>query len=318
MAAERRLRAMGTDVHLVVHGPEDLADVAAAEVERLEGLWSRFRPDSEVSELNRRAGHWVPVSAETLELVERARLAHTATQGRFDPTVLGAVIRAGYDGDFDALVAGGDRDRAPASALRTGTAGIEVGPDRRAVRLPEGTGFDPGGIGKGLAADLVATRLDHLGAAGALVNIGGDLRAVGYGPDGDDWTIELDPAATGAPVATVVLDRGAVATSTVLRRRWRVAGTERHHLIDPRTGEPADTDVVSVSVLAAFGWQAEVLAKAALVAGLADGRALIERQGADGLLVDRHGGLHETEGFARFVADRAAGAAAAATEGVRP
>lgn len=292
---------MGTDVHVIVHGDPSLAELAQAEVERLEQRWSRFLPTSEVSELNRCAGQWVSVSPETIELVQRAIAAHAVTEGRFDPTVLGDVIRAGYDQSFEVLLEQGDRQDLPTSTLARGVDAIDVdAPDGR-VRLAAGTGFDPGGLGKGLAADLVATRIDNEGAAGALVNIGGDLRAVGVGPAGEDWSVALDPAVTGDPIATVVLDRGAVATSTVLRRRWTVAGHQVHHLIDPRTGEPAASDVVSASVLARQGWQAEVLAKAAVVAGVTDGLALIERTGADALLVDRHGGLHPTPGFERFV-----------------
>lgn len=299
MAAERRFRAMGTDAHVVVHGDALLADLAQAELARIEGLWSRFLPDSEVSELNRRAGSWVRVSAETVELIDRAVLAHVITGGRYDPTVLGDVVRAGYDRSFDEL-AGEVRTADPFSALRLGAGAIEIDHAASAVRLPDGVGFDPGGIGKGLAADLVAAHLDAERVAGALVNIGGDLRAIGCGPDGDDWTVDLDPAATGRPHARVALDHGAVATSTTLRRRWTIGPSERHHLIDPATGAPADTDVVAASVIAARGWQAEVLAKAAIIAGLDDGRRLVASIGADALLVDRHGGLHPTTGFDRF------------------
>ena len=295
---------MGTTAHVVVHGDEELVDLAQAEVERLEACWSRFRPTSEVSEMNERAGSWVEVSSETVLLVERAILASIVTEGRYDPTVLGDVIRAGYDQDFAGVLARPTADPSPASALRRGVDEIEVDAARRAVRLPAGTGFDPGGIGKGLAADLVAATLDEANAAGALVNLGGDLRAVGFGPDGDDWTVELDPAASGRPLATVSIEQGAVATSTTLRRRWELDDEERHHLIDPATGRPATGDLVAVTVLAAHGWQAEVLAKAALVAGLAAGAALVEHLGAEALLVDRHGGLHRTSGFDRFEISR--------------
>lgn len=291
---------MGTDVHVIVHGDPALAELAQAEVERLEQLWSRFLPASEVSALNRSAGTWVSVSPETIQLVERAIAAHAVTEGRFDPTVLGDVIRAGYDQSFEVLREQGDRQDLPTSTLARGVDGIAVDTPGGRVRLAAGTGFDPGGLGKGLAADLVATRIDREGAAGALINIGGDLRAVGVGPAGDDWSVVLDPAAAGEPIATVVLDRGAVATSTVLRRHWTVAGRHAHHLIDPETGEPSQSDVVSASVLARRGWQAEVLAKAAVVAGVTDALALIERTGADAILVDRNGDLHTTNGFGRF------------------
>jgi thiamine biosynthesis lipoprotein len=300
MAAEQTFRAMGTTAHVVVHGDPALVDLAREEIARLEGRWSRFLPGSEVSALNRGAGSWVDVSDETVTLLDRAVLAHAVTGGRFDPTVLGDVVRAGYDRSFEQL-AGTDRPDAPTSPLGTGVDGIEIDAASRRVRLPAGVGFDPGGLGKGLAADLVAQRIDAEGAAGVLINLGGDLRAVGCGPDGADWTVDLDPAATGRPHARLVIDHGAVATSTVLRRRWTIDGAERHHLIDPATGRPAATDLVAATVLAAHGWQAEVLAKAAVVAGLDAGRALITSIGAHALLVDQHGGLHPTPGFERFV-----------------
>lgn len=291
---------MGTDAHVVVHGDPLLAEVARAEISQLEQRWSRFLPDSEVSEVNRRAGSWVAVSPDTVELFDRAVLAHVVTGGRYDPTVLGDVVRAGYDRSFEQL-AGTVRAEDPSSALGLGAGGIEIDHAGSSVRLPDGVGFDPGGIGKGLAADLVAARIDGEGAAGVLINLGGDLRAIGFGPDGDDWTVDLDPAATGRAYARVVLDHGAVATSTTLRRRWTIAGVERHHVIDPRAGTSAASDVVAASVIAARGWQAEVLAKAAIVAGLDDGARLIASIGAHALLVDRHGGLHPTTGFDRFV-----------------
>lgn len=288
---------MGTDVHVVVHGPVELAEVARRSVEDLEQRWSRFLPNSEVSELNRRAGAWVQVSADTVELVSRALEGWQVTGGAYDPTVLGDVIRAGYDRTFDEVV---DRPDAPSSTLHRDAAGIAVDRVANAVRLPVGVGFDPGGVGKGLAADLVADRISAEGAAGVLVNIGGDLRAVGYGPAGDDWTVDVDPADTGIALTRVALHQGGLATSTVLRRRWRVAGRPAHHVIDPRTGSPADTGVTAATVVARCAWQAEVLAKAALTRPLEDALDLVSAQGADALLVDDVGGLHPTEGFSRF------------------
>ena len=293
---------MGTDVHVIVHGQPELADLAVAEIERLEQLWSRFLPDSEICALNDAAGTWISVSPETVDLVSRAIEGWSLTAGRFDPTILGDVIRAGYDRTFTELV---DTSEAPSSALHRDAEGIAVDRVDHAVRLPAGVGFDPGGLGKGLAADLVAERLDGEGAAGALINIGGDLRAVGFGPRGEDWTVEIDPAATGLPLATVAVEQGGLATSTVLRRRWRVGGRPQHHVIDPTTGEPADRGIVAATVIAARGWQAEVLAKVALVGGLDVASALVTELGADAVFVDEIGNLHQTPGFDRFVvADR--------------
>ena len=114
MAADRRFRAMGSDAHLVVvGGTDDLADRAQARIDQLEDRWSRFRPDSEISRLNRRAGTPVVVSPDTVGLVERATEAWRFSGGAFDPTVLGPMIRAGYDRSFDQL----GRDVRPVPSL---------------------------------------------------------------------------------------------------------------------------------------------------------------------------------------------------------
>jgi hypothetical protein len=104
MEAESRFRAMGSDVHVVlVGGSLQLLEEAREMIERLEGMWSRFRPDSEISRLNDLTGVPVPVSAETVALVQRAVDGARISEGRFDPTVLGAVIRSGYDRSFELL-----------------------------------------------------------------------------------------------------------------------------------------------------------------------------------------------------------------------
>jgi thiamine biosynthesis lipoprotein ApbE len=171
----------------------------------------------------------------------------------------------------------------------------------------ETLGLDPGGIGKGYAADLVVSELRAAGAAGVCVNLGGDLRAEGRAPGGGSWVVGIEHPLRPGPAATVTLAGGAVATSSRTRRTWGPDGDRRHHLIDPATGAPADTALAAVTVLAARGWQAEVLAKAAFLGGLDRGRALLTVAGADGLLVDDHGGLHPSGGFGRFLVGDGAG-----------
>ena len=151
---------MGSDAHLiVVGGAVGLIDDAQRRIDQLEQRWSRFIDGSEICELNRRAGQDVRVSNDTAVLVTRAIEAWRLTGGGFDPTVLGAVLRAGYDVSFESITP--DRLQ-PNSSLIIGCTDISV--DGRTVRLPAGTGFDPGGIGKGLAADIV---IGELVAAGA-------------------------------------------------------------------------------------------------------------------------------------------------------
>jgi FAD:protein FMN transferase len=305
MAAESAFRAMGSDAHVIVvgGGPAAIAR-ARARIVQLEQRWSRFVPTSEVSQLNDCAGDAVAVSADTVLLVERATAAWRFSGGAFDPTVLGPLVRAGYDRSFEQLalpaaVARVALDRR--GLLGLGAADIEVAGST--VRLPVGTGFDPGGIGKGLAADLVVTELLAEGAEGACVNLGGDVRVAGVGPDGDAWTVSVDHPGLDRPLAHLGLRDGAVATSTTLRRRWSVDGVERHHLIDPRSGHPSDTDIELATVVAAEAWIAEALTKAVLLRRSEVVFDVIHGTAAEALAVDDAGRVHSTPGLAAYTGE---------------
>jgi thiamine biosynthesis lipoprotein len=268
---------MGSDAHVLVVTDHDTDPAGAAallahawaHIEVLEGEWSRFRPDSEVSVLNRCNGAPVVVSADTFCLVAHAVAAWQMTDGRFDPTTGAALAALGYDRDFaevtrTQLPSPTTGDPAPAP----GAAEIELDPERSAVRLPAGVSFDPGGIGKGLAADLVVDALLDAGALGALVNIGGDLRSAGDPPDADGWRVSVpDPLQPGHELARFSLPHGAVATSSRLRRQWSTTTGAAHHLIDPTTGRPTTGGTVAVTVVADRAWRAEAFAKAIFLDG---------------------------------------------------
>jgi thiamine biosynthesis lipoprotein len=297
MPVELRFHAMGSDAHvIVVGGAPALAEYARGRIDALEHRWSRFRPDSEVSELNRKAGDAVRVSADTLALVRRALDAWKLTGGLFDPTVLGDVLRAGYDRSFDARV---PFACAGSSDLALGAADVEL--DGDTVRLPAGTGFDPGGLGKGLAADLLVHEVHDRGAAGACVNLGGDVRVAGTGPKGDDWTIALNHPARPTPLARVGIRDGGVATSTTLRRRWHVEGQVRHHIIDPTTGRPSSSDITFASVVAGSAWAAEALATAIVLRGTPSHFDVLAETGAEAVAVDAHGCIDASFGFAHYL-----------------
>jgi thiamine biosynthesis lipoprotein len=293
MSSELVFHAMGSDAHVIVEGGcEQLADEARRRLFDLEQRWSRFLPDSEVNRLNDHAGQPVVVSAEAVLLVERGIEAWRITGGAFDPTVLGDVIRAGYDRTFDDL-----RSVPVTSELVTGCTDIEI--DDRKVRLPAGTGFDSGGIGKGLAADLVAVEVMEAGADGVCINLGGDLRVLGTSSDGS-WTVAVEHPWFDVPIAHVGLEYGAIATSTTLKRRWCVGNEERHHLIDPHTGLPSTTDLTLATVIAGEAWIAEVMAKAVLLRGSHRAFDLIDTEQAAALVVDDHGKSLMSTGFEAF------------------
>ncbi|MBK5333618.1 MAG: FAD:protein FMN transferase [Ilumatobacteraceae bacterium] len=299
---DRRFRAMGSDVHVVVVGGSvDMLDRAVARIEQLESRWSRFRPESEVTMLNNSTGHPVAASSDTRLLVSRAIEAWRLTGGSFDPTLLDDLRRAGYDRSFENL--GDDPDRqavAPRSRSIDAPGCTDIIVDATTVTIPVGLGFDPGGIGKGLAADLVATELIAEGVSGVCINIGGDLRVLGESPSGNGWTLAIDHPQSTVPIALVGLAEGAIATSSVLRRTWKLGDQMYHHLIDPATGAPSESDLAFASIITGEGWRAEVLAKAALLRGRARAFDLIDAATA-GVVVDHSGLIDASDGFSTFL-----------------
>jgi thiamine biosynthesis lipoprotein len=293
-----RFRAMGSDAHVVVVGGRaGLVDDVRRRILDLERRWSRFLPDSEVSALNARAGAVVEVSAQTRLLVRRAIEAWRLTGGAFDPTVLGSLQRAGYSRSFELGPLAVDTPR------RAFVGCTDIMVDATAVRLPSGTGFDAGGIGKGLAADLVVDETLADGAAGVCVNLGGDVRVAGEPPAGTTWTIAIEHPWTRTPLVRLGLGGGAVATSTTLRRTWDLGGQRYHHLIDPATGAPAATDLTSATVVTGPAWAAEVLAKAILLRGRARAFDVLDAE-AEALVVDVDGAVAITPGLRAFLGDQ--------------
>lgn len=298
MAADLLFPAMGTQAHvIVVGGSPSLAAALRNRIEELDRRWSRFRPDSELTQLNDHAGAPFEVSADTRILIRRGIDGWRLSGGAFDPTILGALVRAGYDRTYEELDGGSLGGACP---LELGCEGIRLG--RSTVLVPPNTGFDSGGIGKGLAADLVVEEAMGAGADGVCVNLGGDVRLAGAGPRGDGWLVAVQHPIRDDPLALLALGEGAVATSTTLKRRWRSGGVDRHHLIDPRSGMPSESDISFVSVVADQGWRAEVLAKAVLLNGGSHPFDILGGTGAEALAVSTTGRVLVTDGFESLVA----------------
>jgi len=233
---------------------------ARGEVAACERVLSRFDPDSDLSRLNAAAGRWTPVDQRLLDALELALRAREETGGRFDPTVLPALVAAGYDRSFEQLVT---RTPRRAEGWHAGSS-IEVDRDAAQARLEAGAAVDLGGIGKGYAAGraLVAMRDAWPRLAGALVDLGGDIAVWGRPPEGGPWRIAVaDPLVAGRAAATLAIRSGGVATSGRNVRRFG-PGASLHHLIDPATGEPAGPGPVAVTVVAPEPAEAEAHATA--------------------------------------------------------
>ncbi len=310
-----------------------LGEKALAEVEQfffqVEARFSRFRPDSELSQLNARSGQAAEVSTDLADLIGLALGAAQMSSGIFDPTIIDRLEAAGYDQSIELVRAretartavggpashghGTRRSNGPANgnsgeARRPADkhsfgwdsprwAAVRLDQQRRTVTLPEGVRLDLGGVGKGWATDEAAKRLRPLGAG--LVNAGGDLRAWGDEPGaaaGQGWLVAVDdPRQPGNDVVWLRVHERAAATSSVASRRW----PDGHHLIDPRTGRPADTDLLAVTVLGPTTTEAEVAAKVALILGREPGLAwLADRPGVEALMVGADGNYYGTRGIA--------------------
>ncbi|MGP0037306.1 MAG: FAD:protein FMN transferase [Solirubrobacteraceae bacterium] len=269
---------MGTVARVVRDG--DGGVDLASEFAEIERRLSRFDPGSDLSRLNADPRGTVPVAPLLRAAVAAALRAAAVTGGLVDPTLIGAVRRAGYGESrahvqspslMHALRAAPQRRPArpdPAAAWRA----VQVDEAAGVIRRPPGLELDLGGSVKGWAADLVVAQLERHGRCA--VDCGGDLRvAAGRGAP---WEVRVRHPLTGGVAHTFRVRAGGVATSGVDARLWeRDGGGFAHHLIDPATGTPAWTGLVAATALAPTALEAEALAKAALLLGPAAGGALL-------------------------------------------
>jgi thiamine biosynthesis lipoprotein len=299
---------MASELHVVIVSTDRAScaarfDDVVALMTRLEQAWSRFIADSDVSHLNGAGGRPVTVDPSTLTLVAAMVEAWQRTGGRFDPAILPALLEAGYRASIDdsrlvtilpsgAFVVGGYDE-----PIHATLGDIVIDAAAHTIMLPAGLAIDPGGIGKGLAADLAVAQLLSSGAAGALVSVGGDMVMGGTPPPGidDAWTVAVEhPITPAATVCTLALKSGGIATSSTRSRRWTQHGEERHHVIDPERAAPSTTDLASVTVVATAGWLAEVHATAALVSGSRGALRYLDEHGLSGVIVHDDGTVSAT------------------------
>lgn len=292
---------MSCDAMIVVAGDrvdDDALDRAARRLAELERRWTRFDDDSEISGLNAAKGSPRRCSDDTVALVEAMVRAWHATDGAFDPSLLGSLVELGYATSRTDQTKRTSIDVDVAISRRVD----EIAVDRAAgvVRLPAGLHLDPGGIGKGLAADLLTGEL--LGVAtGALVEIGGDIRVRGDGPDDGAWTIAVAHPA-GGETEYVRLRDGGVATSTSRLRSWLTGDRRHHHLLDPASGRSTDGDVIGCTVVAGTAAWAEAFTKVAFVRGADEAIEQYERLGVAALVVLDDGTTVTTARWSAFAA----------------
>ncbi len=302
---ERSFRTMGTEVRVLIGArldaglpePESMAAQVEAALIDFDRQLSRFRPESELSRLNRDPREVVPASALLRSAVRAAIWAAERTGGLVDPTLLPELEAIGYaesrvglaSSPLSEALAGGPPRRPARPSPATAWRGFAVceGEDEGAIRRPPGLMLDSGGIGKGMAADMIAPRLSPYSRY--VIDCGGDVRVGGRLPWDEPVEIELRHPLSGAAIETFPVTRGAVATSGIDARLWRTAAGHAHHLIDPSSGDSAWTGLISASARAPTALEADTLAKAALLSGPAGAHEFLQPNG--GLIVADDGGV---------------------------
>ncbi len=266
-------------------------DIATATLVEVDVAASRFRGDSDLSRVNAQSGSWVPVGAVFVDMLRAAIRAAQVSGGLVDPTVGGALQRAGYVADLTELdlvsadpvsadLASADLASVavpvftvttPSGADRPTWQGIDLiagrGHRPAQVRVPAGVSLDLGAVGKAYAADVIADRLGRAGVD-AVVSLGGDV-AVTPGPRTHQWRVDVSERPGTPAEQSLVVTSGALATSTTTHRRWRTEGQVAHHIIDPRTQAPAMEVWRTVTVAAASAVDANTASTAAVVLGAA-------------------------------------------------
>jgi thiamine biosynthesis lipoprotein len=279
---------------LVADGDIAAASAAVRKVlSEVDLAYSRFRPDSELSQINADGGRTRRISPLLADAIAASLAAAALTDGRVDPTVGRAMRAVGYDDDFDRV-----RTRTEPISIRLepipGWRAIRFDTRARTIGVPKGVEIDLGSTGKALASDLAAAAaLAAMGDGGVLVSLGGDIATAGDAPAGG-WRILVAEDSDTPPDSdgeVITLHDGAIATSSTTVRTWRRGETVLHHLIDPRTGVSVESPWRTASVVAATCVDANTAATAAIVRG-ASAPEWLDGLGLAARLVGTSGDVH--------------------------
>ena len=290
--------AMGTEFFCILVGteeqtPEILVDYAA----HLESIWSRFISDSEVMKLNNNPDSTMSVSKETLLLIKEMKKAFFLTDGLYSGNVLGDLIDLGFG------VSRKDPSKSTLWSSRVATnstlADVQIDEVNGTALVPSGVALDPGGIGKGLAAELIASKALALDTMGIAVFAGGDVSVKGMSQDANGWEVKIShPLNVNEFISSISLSRGGLATSSILA--WQGKSSSEHHIIDPRTHKSAESDVLQATVVTQSAAEAEALTKMCLILSAEEAIARVHALGASALLVTKDLNILTSKNWSTF------------------
>lgn len=303
---ELRFNAMGSQIEVLLDSDKAAArqelEMVPIWFENWEQILSRFREDSELARVNRSNGQWMGVSDTFWKVLEAARVTHFQSGGLVTPMLLREMEEIGYKGDFATLLKGESQDELwqPSGGRGSQTWEVDMEVDGHLVQMPSAGLLDFGGVAKGWAAQECAARLAHIGPV--LVNAGGDIAVSAPPLDETGWEIGVENLfEMGGEILSLSLRSGGLATSGTDRRRWQRNGILQHHIIDPRSGKPAESDVLRSTVIAPNAIQAEMAAKMVLIMGSQEGLDWLNNQALmSGMLIMQDNSLRFAKGFDIF------------------
>jgi thiamine biosynthesis lipoprotein len=296
-------RAMNSDIILAASG-SDLPQIKQGFsltrqlINQSEQRFTRFSEASELAELNQSAGTWFNASSYMFQVVQDAHRLAIETGGLFNPAILPVLKQVGYDRSMDDIRNFADRNEPQQEVDKQDFRQIQLDPATNSILMPQGMQVDLGGIAKGWIAEQAAQELAKFTEACA-VNAGGDIFLINLPQGETNWEIGLEnPLEPEQDLAVLHVKPGAVATSSITKRQWRYNGKLQHHLIDPRSGKPAQTDWLSTTIWAATAAEAEVYAKVLLIAGPDEADNLFRFQTDKAYLaVDKNGWVQGSKNY---------------------
>jgi thiamine biosynthesis lipoprotein len=302
MTHKRKLSMLGSPLEITVVAKDTIQgnqyiDLAITEVKRIEYLISDWIPSTQISQVNKNAGSKpVKVDKEVFDLVGRAIKVSQITSGAFDISYASMDKIWKFDGSMKAMPT---EEAIKKSVSKIGYKNIILDSKEQTIFLKnEGMKLGLGGIGQGYIADKVKELLFSKGCNSGIVNVSGDINAWGRQPDGNPWTVGIvNPLNKNKVFATFPLEDSAVETSGNYEKYVIFNGIRYSHIIDPRTGYPAQ-GVVSVSVFAKQTEIADALATGIFVMGVEVGIDLVNQlKGVECIMVDDKGKIHSSKGI---------------------
>jgi FAD:protein FMN transferase len=305
--------AMGSPGALAIHGGSaNLAGEALAKIQQREAQWSRFLPLSELNRINASSRFEGNISSDLYDALKLAKRLWIATNGLFDPSILRALLTAGYNQSFEKIRTQITATPVLPEGIKRGVLSFESTEPQKmpaqpsfadlrfhddfAIEVPAGISIDLGGLGKGLTSDWICDWLMNAGALGCCLSLGGDVKCAGFGPNEGNWSIGVEhPFDSASHFQTLHGTDLAVVTSTSLVRQWKHNGVPMHHLIDPATQQPSTSDVVAVTAIGSSAGWAEGIAKAALLSGRHRCIETLEAGGITGWAFLNDGSILQTE-----------------------